>query len=457
MTALRFGSATDIGLVRTNNEDRYLVAEPLFAVADGMGGHAAGEVASATAVETLREAFTDHTPTGLAAAARAANRAVWEEAQASPDLRGMGTTLVALALVGDPGHEQLAAANVGDSRLYRLHDGELSQLTSDHSLVGQLVASGALTPEEAEVHPRRNVLTRALGVDPEVDVDLVTVEVEQGDRYLLCSDGLPRELSDDQMASLLRRLADPDEAARELVSQARTHGGSDNVTVVVIDVVDTGGAAGEAPAAEAADSRVVAASPVGKGGEDATTALAVEGPAEAPRPRWRARRRSRRKAAPTNRIITLRVVGFFLLLLALVAIAIGGIAYYARQSYFVGLQGKHLVIFQGRPGGVLWFHPTIAERPAVTTAGVLPVHLAELRAGKVESSLSAARQYVANLHHEYQTAKSANTVPTTTTPSTTPATILPGTTSLPAPTLPTIPVTTTPTVSSTSSPTTAIP
>lgn len=427
MTALRFGSATDVGLVRTNNEDRYLVAEPLFAVADGMGGHAAGEVASTTAVETLKKAFTDHTPTGLGAAARAANRAVWEEAQASPDLRGMGTTLVALALVGDPGHEQLAVANVGDSRLYRFHLGELVQLTSDHSLVGQLIASGALTPEEAEVHPRRNVLTRALGVDPEVDIDLVTVEVEQDDRYLLCSDGLSRELSDDQMASILRRIADPDDAARELVHRARDHGGSDNVTVVIIDVVDTDG---QAPADEAAEAR----SSVGKGVEEPTAALALGSLAETPRQGWWARRRRRRRAATTTRMITLRVLLFFGMLIALAAIAFGGIAYYARQSYFVGLQNRHLVIFQGRPGGVLWFQPTVAERSAVTSAGVLPVHLAELRAGKVESSLGAARAYVANLHREYAAAKSADTVPSTATasttgPSTTPATVVPGTTS----------------------------
>jgi len=440
VTALRFGSATDIGLVRTNNEDRYLVASPLFAVADGMGGHAAGEVASATAVETLKKAFTDRTPTGLAAAARAANRAVWDEAQASPDLRGMGTTLVALALVGEPGHEQLAVANVGDSRLYRLHQGEFVQLTSDHSLVGQLVASGALTPEEAEVHPRRNVLTRALGVDPDVDVDLVTVEVAEGDRYLLCSDGLPRELADDQMASVLRRLADPDEAARELVDRAREHGGNDNVTVVVIDVVDTDGAA-----------------PVGldKGGEASTTALDTEDLTEPPRAGWWARLRARRSGPPTTRMITPRVIAFFVLLIALVAIAIGGIAYYARQSYFVGIHGKHLVIFQGRPGGVLWFQPTVAERSPVTTTGVLPVHLSELRAGKVETSLGAAREYVANLHHEYEAARSADTVPATTVPTTAPpATTIPSVTGVPASTtLPTVAVTTAP--SRSTAPTTA--
>jgi serine/threonine protein phosphatase PrpC len=150
MTALRIGSATDVGLVRANNQDRLLVAEPLFAVADGMGGHAAGEVASATAVDALEGAFTELTPEGLQAAARAANRAVWDHAQTDPELRGMGTTLVALALVGPPGAEELAVANVGDSRLYLLSQGDLVQVTSDHSLVAELVAEGQIEPEEAE-------------------------------------------------------------------------------------------------------------------------------------------------------------------------------------------------------------------------------------------------------------------------------------------------------------------
>jgi PPM family protein phosphatase len=450
VTALRFGSATDVGLVRTNNEDRYLVDEPLFAVADGMGGHAAGEVASATAVESLKEEFTEHTPRGLAAAARAANRAVWEEAQASPDLRGMGTTLVALALVGGPDHEQVAVVNVGDSRIYRLHRGELVQLTSDHSLVGQMVASGAITPEEAEVHPRRNVLTRALGVDPEVDVDLVTVEIEEGDRYLLCSDGLPRELSDDEMASLLRRLTDPGEAAQELVDQARQHGGSDNVTVVIIDLVDDQ-QLGESRATDAANS-AKAHSHAARRGEEPTTALEVNSRSHFPRLGWWERRRIRKNATPISKMITLRVVAFFALLIALVLVAFGGIAYYARQSYFVGLDGKHLVIFQGRPGGVLWFQPTIAERSAVTTAGVLPVHWSELRAGKTESSMDSARAFVTNLHREYKTAKSADSLSSTNTSTT----VLPTTTGVPASTVPTVPVTTAQ-AAATTSPTTTHP
>jgi serine/threonine protein phosphatase PrpC len=433
MTALRIGSATDVGLVRANNQDRLLVAEPLFAVADGMGGHAAGEVASATAVDALEGAFTELTPEGLQAAARAANRAVWDHAQTDPELRGMGTTLVALALVGPPGAEELAVANVGDSRLYLLSQGDLVQVTSDHSLVAELVAEGQIEPEEAEYHPQRHVLTRALGVDADVAVDLLTVALRLGDRYLLCSDGLSREVTDDQVASILRRLADPAEAAMELVTQAKEHGGNDNITVVIVDVVDDGDKEARASATPVGDPGLVVPTERGKEGDEPTTQLSTASPSGQSRPGWWSRRRARRRADPTTRLITLRVVLFFTLLLALIAVAFGGVAYYARESYYVGLQGKHLVIYQGRPGGVLWFKPTVAERPTVTTAQVLPRHLGELQAGKQESSLGAARQYVANLRSEYRAAHSpiptapATTSPPTTSPATSPTTVAPAT------------------------------
>jgi PPM family protein phosphatase len=459
VTALRFGSATDVGLVRANNQDRFLVAEPLFAVADGMGGHAAGEVASATAVTALKEAFTERTPDGLVAASRAANRAVWDQAQADTELRGMGTTLVTLALVGEAGSEELAVTNIGDSRLYLLRLGELVQVTTDHSLVGELVAEGSITEAEAEVHPRRHVLTRALGVDPDVPVDLLTVELHQGDRFLLCSDGLSREVTDDQAASVLRRLADPEEAAKELVRQAKDHGGNDNVTVVVVDVVDDGGKAAPAAAVGVADVAVNVPGSWGKVTDEPTTALHIAPVAAESPPGWWARRQARRRAQPTTRLITPRVIGFFALLVVLVAIACGGVAYYARESYFVGLQGPKLVIFQGRPGGVLWFKPTVAKRSDVTTKGVLAVHLSDLRAGKVEGSLSAAEQYVANIHQEYLAAKTADTVPKPTpTTTTTSTTTLPVTTTVTPPTVPpTTTATTAPPTTAPVPPTTAAP
>jgi serine/threonine protein phosphatase PrpC len=405
---LRAGAATDVGLVRSNNQDELLVATPLFAVADGMGGAAAGEVASATAVQYLRESFeaVEATPENLLTAAQTANRAVWDQAEANPEMRGMGTTLVALALVADG---RLAAINVGDSRLYLLHDGELEQVTSDHNLVAELVAEGRLSPEEAEYHPRRNIMTRALGVDPDVPVDLFMLDAQPGDRFLLCSDGLSRELRDDVISSLLRRLADPEEAARELVNEAKRRGGNDNITVVVIDVLAPGGEEASAPTAE----------------KDA--APPPPAPVEAPAPVAPAPKGRRRGAG----LITPRVVAFCAVLVLLLAGAAAGVAWYARTGYYVGLTGNRITIFQGRPGGVLWFKPTVADDTIVTTAEVEGRHLSTLAAGQEESTLAAARQYVDRLVAEQQAAQAAALpiVPPTTIPArprtTTPRTTIP--------------------------------
>ncbi len=241
MTRLVVGSATDIGLVRSNNQDQLLVAPGLYAVADGMGGHAAGEVASLTAIKALDAAFEasdERTAASLESAAKAANRAVWEQARTNRGMLGMGTTLVALAVVeNDDGTSGLAVAHIGDSRLYLYRDKALSQVTVDHSLVQELIDEGQISQAQAAVHPQRHVLTRALGVEPAVDVDVIQIAPENNDRYLLCSDGLPREASDDQIAAILSRFPDPSEAARELVELANSRGGSDNVTVVVVDVL----------------------------------------------------------------------------------------------------------------------------------------------------------------------------------------------------------------------------
>jgi PPM family protein phosphatase len=388
MIQLRAGSATDVGLVRPSNEDRLLVASPLFAVADGMGGAAAGEVASSTAVQGLLDAFQaagEPTPQTLIAAARSANRAVWEQAEANPEMRGMGTTLVALALV-DGG--RLAAVNIGDSRLYLLRADDFHQVTSDHNLVAELVAEGRISKEEAEVHPRRNIMTRALGVDPEVDVDLFVEDPRPGDRYLLCSDGLSRELRDEHIASLLRRFADPQEAAKELVDEAKRRGGNDNITAVVVDIVDTDSAAVPASAHEDNEQQtaVVAATPASNAAPAATETV---------------------PGKPKAKMVTLRVVGFFALLLVILGLAAAAIAWYARSSYFVGLRGDRVTIFQGRPGGVLWFHPTVSSRTGLTTAGVLPHELPRLRAGQEEATLADARRYVASLIAEADAARAA--------------------------------------------------
>ena len=425
MITLRAGGATDVGMVRTNNQDQLLVFSPLFAVADGMGGHAAGEVASRIAVESLRAAFSRPPPTRgddepgddeqgeserraaaptaqalsaetLVSAVLRANRAVWERGQQEPSFRGMGTTLVALALVCEDDQDVLALVNVGDSRIYLLRDGELEQLTTDHTLVQELVDDGQLSEAEAGVHPQRHVLTRALGVDPDVDVDLIEVIPYKADRFLLCSDGLPREVSDSQIASILRRLADPEEAARELVAEARAHGGNDNITVVVVDVVDDDDQAAQASAALAAEPRSTSRT-------DAVTAIEAEDTADGattarpPAPKTKKAAEPRR---PKGHFFTMRVVLFLVLVVLLLAGGAAAVGFYARGSYFVGLQGDRVTIFRGRPGGVLWFDPTVEQRTGVTSGDVLASRMGDLKAGRQESSLADARQYVLNLQAE---------------------------------------------------------
>ncbi len=238
MTVLRSGSATDVGRVRPINQDMPLERPNLYAVADGMGGHVGGEVAARVAVETLEQAFErEPTVDGLREAFSEANAAVWHESQSNADLRGMGTTLTAVALVGgDGGHDTLALANVGDSRAYVYSDGRIFQVTADHSLAEERMRHGEMTEAEAAVHPQRHILTRALGVSSDVQTDMWELQLRTGDRVLLCSDGLSNEVGMDEMASILGAVRDPEEAAGRLVDVANEHGGADNITVIVVDV-----------------------------------------------------------------------------------------------------------------------------------------------------------------------------------------------------------------------------
>ena len=211
----------------------------LFAVADGMGGHRGGEVASDIAAGHFRIQETVTTVEELVAAVVEANTLIRARAATDPSLNGMGTTLVALARIpGDDDELTLAAANVGDSRMYRLQDGTLEQLTEDHSLVGELARAGQLSAQEAARHPQRNVVTRALGVDDKVDVDSWVFTGVIGQRYLLCSDGLIDEVSDEEIGAVLRNVPEPDDAAAKLVDLANWSGGRDNTTVLIVDVVD---------------------------------------------------------------------------------------------------------------------------------------------------------------------------------------------------------------------------
>ena len=399
MTTLRAGGETDVGRVRDHNEDRFLIENGLFVVADGVGGHRAGEVASQTAVETLKTAFDQPTTDRLVEAVKEANRTVWNLAETNTEQRGMGTTLTAVALVENDGEDRLAVVNVGDSRAYLLQHGELEQVTEDHSLVEQLVREGQLTHEEAQVHPQRSIITRALGLDPDVEVDTWELIPYAGDRLMLCSDGLTNEVSDEQIASLLRSVSDPEEAAQRLVAEAREHGGNDNITCVVVDVTDDGHRAEAASSALARDtnapsrSRATQDAPAaeddGSGGRVRTAAAPAPPQAAAPTP---ARVRARR--------FTWRVVAFAAALVLVLAMAVAAVGWYARHTYFVGIDHGQVAIFKGRPGGLLWFDPTLDRRTSLNERDVLPSRLPDLRDGKEEASLADAQRYVNNLRQE---------------------------------------------------------
>ncbi|MHB1986506.1 MAG: PP2C family protein-serine/threonine phosphatase [Acidimicrobiales bacterium] len=546
MISIRSAAESHTGYVRTNNEDLAVVSGDLAAIADGMGGHLGGEVAARTAIEELIAGFQrDRTAAGLAAAVRRANQAIWRQSRVDRTLHGMGTTLTAAALVGRDGDgaaAHLALVNVGDSRAYKLdRSGDrpaLSRLTEDHSVVEEMVRQGEITRAEAAVHPHRHVLTRALGIDSEVDMDIWDLEPVPGTRLLLCTDGLTDEVPEDEIGLVLAASADPREAARELVGRALGHGGMDNVTVVVIDVLDEGPTSegqllemvparsllpdtgedrlrsdvtqalpitrspgepearkdpdgspggedgvnnGDSPPtkAPAAPSLEEAGAPAGAPeattqavpvrsllydaeldepapdssapeatgldgaslGAAATGMLASEGRpdlspiehtgASGSGPAAKGGRRPGRSMTvrggpsrpdpgafehavsntmPTvlvpvrrlskqyeDRVVTFRVFFFLVVLAALLGGVIGVVIWFQRSSYYVGLSGDRVSIYQGRPGGLLWFKPQLLETSSITTKNLLPNSVDEVRRGIAESSYAGAKQQVADL------------------------------------------------------------
>jgi protein phosphatase len=246
MTRFRHGAATATGSVRKLNEDSYLARSPMYAIADGMGGHGSGELASALAIGALSECTG-----GIAlsvdevlATLTKANRAIVAATAERGNAGGMGTTVTGLAQIETAGGSHMMVFNVGDSRVYRFAHGRLDQVTVDHSEVQELVLAGDITPDQARTHPRRNIITRALGSDPAPSPDHWLLPAMAGDRYLLCSDGLFSELTDSQIHQFLAD-EDPQQAAAALVAAAEEAGGHDNITVVVVDVYsDEDGAAG---------------------------------------------------------------------------------------------------------------------------------------------------------------------------------------------------------------------
>jgi protein phosphatase len=245
----RAAGITDTGRRRLRNEDTFICEPPLFAVADGMGGARAGEVAAGLAATALEESGADvRGDAGLVSLIEEANRRIWERSLADPNTAGMGAVVTAAIVDAEAGI--VTIGHVGDSRAYRIQGAAIDQLTTDHSLVAELVESGVLTPEEAEHHPQRSAITRALGTEPAVDVDTLTVEASPGDLFLICSDGLSIMLDDAQIADIVTSAnGDLAAAAEALVAAANARGGEDNVTVVLFELVE-----GEAAPDSAAES-----------------------------------------------------------------------------------------------------------------------------------------------------------------------------------------------------------
>jgi PPM family protein phosphatase len=348
---------TDPGRVRRRNEDAFVLDPPLFAVADGMGGAQAGEVASrlaAAAFREYREADALAPEERLQAIIKEANRRIYDRARADSEVSGMGTTLTA-ALLTDG---RVVIGHVGDSRAYRIRDGRLEQLTDDHSLVADLMRSGRLTAEEAEGHPQRSVITRALGTDPDVDVDTLVVDAQAGDLYLLCSDGLSTMVSDDDVLRTVEKAKTLEDAARDLVRAANRGGGEDNVTVVLFRV-DSDEALEETLVAPAeADAPAAEQEP---DLEDTLTGLSPVAPAAAAAPEAAPERARRRRPRWRTRVL------WAALGLGFVALLLGAALFGLSRAYFVGAdENGNVTVYQGVPfdlsDGVGLYHERYVSR-----------------------------------------------------------------------------------------------
>jgi protein phosphatase len=342
---------SDVGRQRSVNEDSLVLAPPFFAVADGMGGAKAGEVASAMAAETFEGESDSGEPAEaqLTRILREANRRIYELAASDDSHRGMGTTVTAAKVTGN----EVSLGHVGDSRAYRLRAGELEQLTRDHSLVAELERSGQITPEAAEHHPQRSIITRALGPEPDVQVDTYTLAGRDGDLFLICSDGLTSMISDDELGSILRSSDSLEEAAESLVRAANQSGGKDNITVVMFRLGNGDGAA-EVPKEDETIAGQLKATEVHEAAFDETTephpvAQLSELPPDAT---IVAPRQARPAPPPARRRRGARLKNVAKTLLALAILAAIGTGLYAlsRQVYFIGTNDAGLVtLYRGVP------------------------------------------------------------------------------------------------------------
>jgi protein phosphatase len=325
---LKWGATTDVGMVRQQNEDAFHAEENLYIVADGMGGHNAGEVASALAVSTVRSGarMGIRTADQFRELVQQANTAIYTASLDDSTQSGMGTTLTGVAVI--PGEEpRILIANVGDSRTYLFRSGALTRLSVDHSYVQELVNEGIITPEEARVHPRRNIVTRAMGIDRTVQVDVFSHLVRTGDRLVLCSDGLVDEVADIDIARVLTEHSHPQDTAEALVLVANANGGRDNTTVIVLDILDD------------------ISAPIVFDEPDNTQPIptVVGAPPK-----------------PAKKKFPVGVALFWSALVAIIFGVITTVGVYARSGYYVGFNDEdNVVVYRGRVGGMLWFQPTV--------------------------------------------------------------------------------------------------
>ncbi|HEX2059021.1 MAG TPA: Stp1/IreP family PP2C-type Ser/Thr phosphatase [Actinomycetota bacterium] len=359
------GVQTDVGRVRQGNEDSYLLEAPIYAVADGMGGHVAGDVASATAVSAISDGIAARQPhdgTDLADLVTRANEAIWEKARTDPTLRGMGTTCTMVMVDGDVAH----IAHVGDSRAYLLRDGTFRQLTEDHTLVERMVREGRLSAEEAANHPQRNVITRVLGVDANVQVDVLEEHLTEGDRILITSDGLTSMVDGEAIAEVLDGEDDPQAAADRLVEMANDAGGEDNVTVVVLHVGKDGSPA-PPPAAPARRDTQPGADPQ------------AERPSDR---RW------------------LKPLVWTIAIVAVLALAgFVTVRWVLSNSWFVRIaDGGVVTIYQGIPEEIAGASfADVEEETAISEDDVPESFRADLEEGRKFESLEEAQKYVSNI------------------------------------------------------------
>jgi protein phosphatase len=398
--ALSFAARSHTGLLREGNEDSVYAGPRVLAVADGMGGHAAGEVASAVAIAALAQ-LDDDVPGSdlldvLRSSARSANDHLRDMVTGDAALDGMGTTLTAFLFAGN----RLGMLHIGDSRAYLLRDGELTQITHDHTLVQTLVDEGRISEEEASTHPQRSLITRALDGRESIEPDLSVREARAGDRYLLCTDGLTGPVGRLETLQEALSLADPQEACDRLVQLALRGGGPDNVTVIVADVVE-GRAASTAPVVAGAAASSPQPPPDGVADTAAARARTAEG-RDVPPPAPAAAVPTSGGASAGSGRRRGRTAVVTLLVLALLAVGVGAGWAYVRTQYYVGVDGEQVAIFRGVSGSVgplrLSTVETRTELEADQLDGIAASRVAQ---GIVVEDRDAAEQVVARLRERF--------------------------------------------------------